>query len=171
LTRRKEKPLVARTIVLIVRKRGGWFLKKEGTGNFYYEDAKAEVKTAQAVRQGLDVRVTMSAASSLLDKKKKTGSGKDMEGSDLDLDSPRNDGSYVIQGRLDSSRGQAIFRFLPASGRFVSYEQSGSRRSDDANAFGNHAPISQNGSGDDRGTSQSYTWTKRCMTQLRWTSQ
>ena len=59
---------------------------------------KAEVKTAQAVQQGLDVRVTMSddnslLDSSLLDKKKKTGSGKDTEGSDLDLGSPRKDGS------------------------------------------------------------------------------
>jgi len=29
LARRKEKPLLARTIVLIIRKRGGRFLKKD----------------------------------------------------------------------------------------------------------------------------------------------
>lgn len=73
LARRKEKPLLARTIVLIIRKRGGRFLKKdEETGELYeVGDAKAEAKTSQALREGLDVRATKSAASSLMDKKKK----------------------------------------------------------------------------------------------------
>lgn len=73
LARRKEKPLLARTIVLIIRKRGGRFLKKdEETGELYeVGDPKAEAKTSQALREGLDVRATKSAASSLLDKKNK----------------------------------------------------------------------------------------------------
>lgn len=73
LARRKEKPLLARTIVLIIRKRGGRFLRKdEDTGElFEVGDSKAEAKTSQALREGLDVRATKSAASSLLEKKKK----------------------------------------------------------------------------------------------------
>ena len=81
LARRKEKPLLARTIVLIIRKRGGRFLKKdEETGElFEVGDAKAEAKTSQALREGLDVRATKSAASSLLDKKKKKKGAKGKE--------------------------------------------------------------------------------------------
>jgi len=73
LARRKEKPLLARTIVLIIRKRGGRFLKKDDETGELYEvgDTKAEAKTSQALREGLDVRATKSAASSLLEKKKK----------------------------------------------------------------------------------------------------
>lgn len=73
LARRKEKPLLARSIVLIVRKRGGRFLKKDDDTGELYEvgDVKAEAKTSQALREGLDVRATKSAASSLLEKKKK----------------------------------------------------------------------------------------------------
>ena len=73
LARRKDKPLLARTIVLIIRKRGGRFLKKDDETGELYEvgDAKAEAKTSQALREGLDVRATKSAASSLMDKKKK----------------------------------------------------------------------------------------------------
>jgi hypothetical protein len=72
LAKRKEKPLLARTIVLIIRKRGGRFLKKnEETGQmFEVGDTKAEAKTSQALREGLDVRATKSA-SSFQDKKKK----------------------------------------------------------------------------------------------------
>ena len=82
LARRKEKPLLARTIVLIIRKRGGRFLKKnDDTGElFEVGDAKAEAKTSQALREGLDVRATKSAANSLMDKKKKKkGKGKSEE--------------------------------------------------------------------------------------------
>jgi len=73
LARRKEKPLLARTIVLIIRKRGGRFLKKDDETGELFEvgDTKAEAKTSQALREGLDVRATKSAASSLLEKKKK----------------------------------------------------------------------------------------------------
>eukprot|EP00529_Nitzschia_sp_RCC80_P018256 CAMPEP_0113451492 /NCGR_PEP_ID=MMETSP0014_2-20120614/6365_1 /TAXON_ID=2857 /ORGANISM="Nitzschia sp." /LENGTH=837 /DNA_ID=CAMNT_0000342847 /DNA_START=1116 /DNA_END=3629 /DNA_ORIENTATION=+ /assembly_acc=CAM_ASM_000159 len=73
LARRKEKPLLARTIVLIIRKRGGRFLKKDDETGELFEvgDLKAEAKTSQALREGLDVRATKSAASSILDKKKK----------------------------------------------------------------------------------------------------
>jgi hypothetical protein len=79
LARRKEKPLLARTIVLIIRNRGGRFLKKdEETGELYeVGDIKAEAKTSQALREGLDVRATKTAATSLVDKKKKKKGGKD----------------------------------------------------------------------------------------------
>eukprot|EP00934_Nitzschia_sp_Nitz4_P001411 Nitzschia sp. Nitz4//scaffold141_size107518//74528//76558//NITZ4_004287-RA/size107518-processed-gene-0.114-mRNA-1//1//CDS//3329536321//1411//frame0 len=91
LARRKEKPLLARTIVLIIRKRGGRFLKKdEETGElFEVGDTKAEAKTSQALREGLDVRATKNAASSLLDKKKKKkGKKDDLEEDEEDLDEP-----------------------------------------------------------------------------------
>lgn len=60
LCRRKEKPLIARTIVLIIRKRGGRFLKKNEEDGGFYEvgDEKAEAKTSQALREGLDVRAS-----------------------------------------------------------------------------------------------------------------
>jgi hypothetical protein len=95
LARRKEKPLLARTIVLIIRKRGGRFLKKDDDSGEMFEvgDFKAEAKTSQALREGLDVRATKSAASSLLDKKKKKKGGKGSKEDDDDeeddsLDSP-----------------------------------------------------------------------------------
>lgn len=83
LARRKEKPLLARTIVLVIRKRGGRFLKKdEETGELYeVGDAKAEAKTSQALREGLDVRATKSAASSMIEKKKKKSSKAPKEAS------------------------------------------------------------------------------------------
>ena len=72
LARRKEKPLLARTIVLIIRKRGGRFLRKDEETGMLYEvgDAKAEAKTSQALREGLDVRATKSATSGKKKKKK-----------------------------------------------------------------------------------------------------
>lgn len=86
LARRKEKPLLARTIVLIIRKRGGRFLKKDDETGELYEvgDTKAEAKTSQALREGLDVRATKSAASNLLDKKKKKSKGSKSEDDDDD---------------------------------------------------------------------------------------
>merc|ERR1719469_128376 len=64
LCRRKEKPLIARTIVLIIRHRSGRFLKKdEGSGMlFEVGDEKAEAKTSQALREGLDVRASKGSS-------------------------------------------------------------------------------------------------------------
>lgn len=90
LAKRKEKPLLARTIVLIIRKRGGRFLKKnEETGQlFEVGDTKAEAKTSQALREGLDVRATKSAQS-LLDKQKKKKKGTPKSPcSDTTMESP-----------------------------------------------------------------------------------
>lgn len=72
LARRKEKPLLARSIVLIIRKRGGRFLRKDEETGMLYEvgDVKAEAKTSQALREGLDVRATKAS-----DKKKKKKKG------------------------------------------------------------------------------------------------
>lgn len=85
LCRRKEKPLIARTIVLIIRKRGGRFLKKNEEDNGFYEvgDEKAEAKTSQALREGLDVR----ASKVNLDGKKKSRGSKKKK-SEKDIDSP-----------------------------------------------------------------------------------
>ena len=60
LAKRKEKSLLARSIVLIVRKRGGRFVKKDDKTGGLYEigDAKAEFKAAQALREGLGIRAT-----------------------------------------------------------------------------------------------------------------
>lgn len=107
LARRKEKPLLARTIVLVIRKRGGRFLKKdEETGELYeVGDTKAEAKTSQALREGLDVRATKSAASSLMDKKKKKSSKaqKEVSGPATDInvkeeeDTSKNTPSAVMK--------------------------------------------------------------------------
>ena len=90
MARRKEKPLLARTIVLIIRKRGGRFLKKDDSTGELYEvgDAKAEAKTSQALREGLDVRATKSASSSGQDKKKKKKKGLLGTGKEQGEDSP-----------------------------------------------------------------------------------
>jgi len=72
LCRRKEKPLIARTIVLIIRNRGGRFLKKEEATGMLFEvgDEKAEAKTSQALREGLDVRASKGNSSVGKNKKK-----------------------------------------------------------------------------------------------------
>ena len=72
MAKRKEKPLLARSIVLIIRKRGGRFVKKDDKSGRLYEvgDEKAEAKTSQALREGLDVRATKSAANALLKQEK-----------------------------------------------------------------------------------------------------
>lgn len=68
MARRREKPLMARSVVLIVRRRGGRFLRRDDSDGRLYEvgDEKAEAKTSQALREGLDVRATKSAANALL---------------------------------------------------------------------------------------------------------
>ena len=88
LARRKEKPLLARTIVLIIRKRGGRFLRKDDDTGALYEvgDTKAEAKTSQALREGLDVRATKSVASVLESKKKSKQQYDDDDDDDDDLD-------------------------------------------------------------------------------------
>ena len=94
MAKRKEKPLLARTIVLIIRKRGGRFLKKnEETGElFEVGDLKAEAKTSQALREGLDVRAT------------KSGSGHMAKKGDKSMKSPGscNDSPKGRQGEHDS---------------------------------------------------------------------
>jgi hypothetical protein len=90
LAKRKEKPLLARTIVLIIRKRGGRFLRKnEETGQmFEVGDTKAEAKTSQALREGLDVRATKSARNIHDKQKKKKKSTPKSPGSDTTMESP-----------------------------------------------------------------------------------
>ena len=64
---RRDKPLMARSVVLIIRNRGGRFLRRDEKDGRLYEvgDEKAEAKTSQALREGLDVRATKSAANTL----------------------------------------------------------------------------------------------------------
>lgn len=70
VARRKSKPQIAKRIVQIIRRNGGRFLKKHEESGFLFEvgDERAESKTSQALREGLDVRATIG---------KKTGSSKD----------------------------------------------------------------------------------------------
>lgn len=59
---------MARSVVLIVRHRGGHFLRRDEKSGRLYEvgDEKAEAKTSQALREGLDVRATKTAANTLM---------------------------------------------------------------------------------------------------------
>lgn len=110
MAKRKEKPMLARTIVLIIRKRGGRFLKKnEETGElFEVGDVKAEAKTSQALREGLDVRATKSASSTSAkkDKKSPTGSPKSSKDSETSRRPesppplPRLQGEEVVIGQV-----------------------------------------------------------------------
>jgi hypothetical protein len=77
LCRRKEKPLIARTIVLIIRHRGGRFLKKDEGNGMLFEvgDEKAEAKTSQALREGLDVRASKSTT--IMGRKKQRASNSE----------------------------------------------------------------------------------------------
>ncbi len=89
MAKRREKPLMARSVVLIVRHRGGRFLRRDDVDGRLYEvgDEKAEAKTSQALREGLDVRATKTAANTLLgaessSKKKKRSPTNAVESSD-----------------------------------------------------------------------------------------
>ena len=68
MARRRDKPRMARSVVLIVRRRGGRFLRRDDADGRLYEvgDEKAEAKTSQALREGLDVRATKTAANTLI---------------------------------------------------------------------------------------------------------
>jgi hypothetical protein len=68
MAKRREKPKMARSVVLIVRHRGGRFLRRDDVDGRLYEvgDEKAEAKTSQALREGLDVRATKTAANTLM---------------------------------------------------------------------------------------------------------
>ena len=60
--KRREKPLIAKQIVYLVRKRGGRFLTKDDNGAYAeIGDKKAIAKTAQALREGLNVRMSKLA--------------------------------------------------------------------------------------------------------------
>ena len=104
LARRKEKPLLARSIVLIIRKRGGRFLKKDDDTGELYEvgDTKAEAKTSQALREGLDVRATKSAASSLLEKKKKKQQEEAQEAAEAAAAAASESGSPTKSSKVTS---------------------------------------------------------------------
>ena len=70
MARRTEKPRLVRSVVLIIRNRGGRFLRRDENGGLYeMGDKKAEAKTGQALREGLDVRRTLKKTKGKLDGK------------------------------------------------------------------------------------------------------
>lgn len=77
MAKRREKPRMARSVVLIVRNRGGRFLRRVESDGRLFEvgDEKAEAKTSQALREGLDVRATKTAANTLMGTSIETVSG------------------------------------------------------------------------------------------------
>jgi len=103
---RRDKPLLARSVVLIIRNRGGRFLRRDEKDGRLYEvgDEKAEAKTSQALREGLDVRATKSAANTLRGttgrsdgtKKRKNSSSSD-EGSSNSKDGKKKLAEPVIK--------------------------------------------------------------------------
>jgi hypothetical protein len=56
--RKKDKAVIARRIVRIIRERGGRFLRRDDSTGQWIDvgDKKAVEKTSQALREGLDVR-------------------------------------------------------------------------------------------------------------------
>ena len=83
----KEKRKIARTIVLIVRQRGGRFLRRVGEdgsenvhGQLLFEagDERAEKKTAQALREGLYVRDKTSNLKGRFSHQEKVDDNKEM---------------------------------------------------------------------------------------------
>ena len=54
--RKRDKITIANRIVAIVHGRGGRFLKRDGDNWVVVSDKKAQEKTSQALREGLDVR-------------------------------------------------------------------------------------------------------------------
>ncbi len=77
MAKRREKPRMARSVVLIVRNRGGRFLRRDDNDGRFYEvgDVKAEAKTSQTLREGLDVRATKTAAKTLMNSSGCSGGG------------------------------------------------------------------------------------------------
>ena len=106
MAKRREKPLMARSVVLIVRHRGGRFLRRDDTDGRLYEvgDEKAEAKTSQALREGLDVRATKTAANTLMG----TESSKQKR-----KRSPSNDGEKLATPERKKSKKQAQVTFPP----------------------------------------------------------
>lgn len=102
MARRREKPLMARSVVLVVRKRGGRFLRRDDRDGRLFEvgDEKAEAKTSQALREGLDVRATKTAANTLLgteSSKKKKRSGGPVSGIAPPVNKEGDVGKPVVQ--------------------------------------------------------------------------
>lgn len=69
--KRKEKPLMACEVVKVIRSKGGRFLKRDSVTQLWNDigNEKAEAKTGQALREGLDVRAMSAAASNLMSSK------------------------------------------------------------------------------------------------------
>lgn len=63
--RKKDKAVISKRIVRLVRERGGRFLRRDESSGLWIEvgDKKATEKTSQALREGLDVRSQTSGKS------------------------------------------------------------------------------------------------------------
>lgn len=129
LCRRKEKPLIARTIVLIIRNRGGRFLKKDEVNGMLFEvgDDKAEAKTSQALREGLDVRSAKSpSAGKRKSRKKKAeiGSGKSKLKLENDLFDAQNI-AMADNGREGPPPHDSMYQYAPPQGHPYYYGGGG----------------------------------------------
>ena len=104
---RKYKRSLARTIVIIVRRRGGRFLRRVGEGDcrdgndYLYEvgDQKAESKTAQALREGLSVRATTIE---IRRSSHKRGEEKKIEPTDDGYDKEDKNNGFYDRGSVSS---------------------------------------------------------------------
>lgn len=63
--RKKDKAIISKRIVRLVREKGGRFLRRDASSGLWIEvgDKKASEKTSQALREGLDVRAQASGKS------------------------------------------------------------------------------------------------------------
>eukprot|EP00550_Attheya_septentrionalis_P012747 CAMPEP_0198303914 /NCGR_PEP_ID=MMETSP1449-20131203/57133_1 /TAXON_ID=420275 /ORGANISM="Attheya septentrionalis, Strain CCMP2084" /LENGTH=1001 /DNA_ID=CAMNT_0044006421 /DNA_START=351 /DNA_END=3356 /DNA_ORIENTATION=- len=110
LARRKEKPLIARTIVLILRNRGGRFLKKDEAsgGMFDVGDIKAEAKTSQALREGLDVRATKKVEKT--EQKMKKAAQRAATSATKERNEPEKDAKIVTPRSNEDSSEDAVIK-------------------------------------------------------------
>ena len=155
LLRRREKPKMARSIVIIVRQKGGRFLNRVGgdgndniNGEFLYEveDKIAEKKTAQALRENLDVRAKESALKHSLNRREKVDVGGGMVAECQEL---RDEGAAIAL-RLEEETTRVIIGEDPQATRYNNtncnkYYQSGgsydSRSSSFAGRRGGTPPV------------------------------
>jgi len=117
--KRKNKPLMARSLVLIVRFQGGRFLRKGDKTDEYYEvgDEKAEAKASQALREGLEVRATTRKRKEVYIQHKEAEYGEARKMVRYDEPTSReNDGDYRDYYSPSAYLGRQPFRARNSSG-------------------------------------------------------
>mmetsp|Transcript_30824 Transcript_30824/g.46704 ORF Transcript_30824/g.46704 Transcript_30824/m.46704 type:complete len:509 (-) Transcript_30824:1003-2529(-) len=123
--RRKDKPLMARSVVLIVRNRGGRFLAKSKTLGEYYEvgDEKAEAKASQALREGMQVRATLKKRKEIYVQQKQKVTEKEPRKRMKYEPSRENEGTLELECRWELEE-EGKQPSISAVGRVVSYTPS-----------------------------------------------